>query len=378
MSLQFSAEAKARIDALVRRYPQRQAALLPVLHLAQHEFGSLSLDVQSLVSATLDVPPVVVHEVVTFYEMYHQQREAQFHLEVCTNISCHLAGADALVDHCKKRLGIEVGHQTQDGVFGLMEAECLASCGSGPMMRVGFDYYEHLTPEALDRLLEQLRQLAPSLHGKGYEMGPGGPHVGPVQGFEPGAYGAKPAKASVPAAAPAPAPAPAAAPAASVPPPKTSVSAPAPAPAPAPAASVPPPKTSVPAPAPAPSVPPPKTSVSAPVPAPAPAAAPVASVPPPKTSVSAPAPAPAPAPAASVPPPKTSAPAPAPLPSPVPKAPMSIPPPAAGAPPSVPPAHASKPSAPPAEKGETKPASGDGNVDLPSFPGSALGKKDAT
>src|SRR5262245_19477391 len=132
MSLQFSPEAKARIDAIVRRYPQRQAALLPVLHIAQREFGHVSIEVQGLVASTLDVPPVLVHEVVTFYEMFHQHTEGQFHLEICTNISCHLAGADALVDHCKRRLGIEVGHQTADGMFGLMEAECLASCGSGP------------------------------------------------------------------------------------------------------------------------------------------------------------------------------------------------------------------------------------------------------
>lgn len=201
MSLQFTPEAKARLEAYARRYPQKQAALLPALHLAQGEFGHLSLEVQSLVAETLGVPHTVVHEVTTFYEMFHQHAEGQFHLEICTNISCHLLGADSLVDHCKRKLGIEVGHQTEDGVFGLMEAECLASCGSGPMMRVGFDYYEYLTPEALDSLIERFKKTAPSLKGKGYVHGPEGPHVGAVRGFEPKPGGTAP----VPKAAAAPA-----------------------------------------------------------------------------------------------------------------------------------------------------------------------------
>lgn len=213
MSLQFTADAKARLEAIARRYPKRSAALLPALHLAQKEFGHLSLEVQAVVAEALGVPHVDVHECVTFYEMFHQHAEGQFHLEICSNISCHLAGADALVDHCKKRLGIEVGHQTEDGVFGLMEAECLASCGSAPMMRVGFDYYEFLSAEALDALIDRFKKIAPTLNGKAYEHGPEGPHVGPVRGFEPKAAG-------VAAPAPAPAAAKGTTPKGSVPPPE--------------------------------------------------------------------------------------------------------------------------------------------------------------
>ena len=185
MSLQFSTEAKERFDAIVAKYPQRQAALLPVLHLAQSEFGHLSIDVQRLVAETLEVPPVLVHEVTTFYEMYHEHEEGQFNLELCTNISCHLGGADSLMEHVKKKLGIEIGAKTEDGLFSLMEAECVASCGSGPTMRVGMDYYEHLTPEAVDHLIAKFRMLAPSLNGKPYECGSDGPRAGPVAGFEP-------------------------------------------------------------------------------------------------------------------------------------------------------------------------------------------------
>jgi NADH-quinone oxidoreductase subunit E len=187
MPVELNTEVKARIDAIAARYPRRQAALLPVLHLVQAEYGYLSPDVQMAVAHALDVPPTLVHEVTTFYEMYHQHPEGQFHLEMCTNISCHLQGADALVAHVKKTLGIEVGHQTEDGVFSLMEAECLASCGSGPMLRVGWDYYEFLTPPACDALFKRFREMAPDLKGKHYEHGPFGPHVGPVKGFEPSA-----------------------------------------------------------------------------------------------------------------------------------------------------------------------------------------------
>ncbi|MFO0727069.1 MAG: NAD(P)H-dependent oxidoreductase subunit E [Myxococcota bacterium] len=185
MAHTLSPDAKARIEALTRRYPSRGAALLPALHIAQAEVGCLPLEVQESIASLLGVPPTQVREVVTFYEMYHEHPEGQFHIELCTNLSCHLVGGDACVDHLKQKLGIEVGHHTEDGMFSLMEAECLASCGSGPMMKVGMDYYEGLTPPAIDALIERFKAMAPSLKGKHYEHGPEGAHVGPVRGFEP-------------------------------------------------------------------------------------------------------------------------------------------------------------------------------------------------
>jgi NADH-quinone oxidoreductase E subunit len=185
MPLEFSAEDRAHIQKLVDRYPHRPAALLPVLHYVQDKLGHLSREAQLLVAQALDVPPARVHEVVTFYEMYHEHPEGQFHLELCTNIACHLVGGDALLEHLKQRLGCEVGHQTEDGMFSLIEVECLASCGSGPMMKVGEDYYEGLSVEAVDALLERFKQEAPGLSGRHYRCAKGGPHVGPVAGFAP-------------------------------------------------------------------------------------------------------------------------------------------------------------------------------------------------
>ncbi len=201
MAFEFTAEERAEIDRIVARYPQKAAALLPALHLAQNKFGHLSPDVQRLVGETLQVPLPRVREVVTFYEMFHEHAEGQFHLEVCTNIACHLVGADSLVAHLKSKLGIEVGHQTEDGTFSLMEAECLASCGSAPVMKVGLDYYEFLDVEATDALVDRFKKEAPTLAGRPYACAKAGPHTGPVPGFTPkqpagGAKGALPSFAA--------------------------------------------------------------------------------------------------------------------------------------------------------------------------------------
>ncbi len=184
-SPEFDAEALAHIERMKARYPDPAAALLPVLHLAQDRFGHLDVAVQRLVAVTLGVAPTRVREVVTFYEMYHEHREGQFHLELCTNIACHLLGADSLLDHLKARLGIRPGEVTQDGRFSLMEAECLAACGSGPCLKVGLDYYEHIDQPAVDTLLARLEALAPSLDGRPYRHAQPEPHTGPVPGHAP-------------------------------------------------------------------------------------------------------------------------------------------------------------------------------------------------
>jgi NADH-quinone oxidoreductase subunit E len=191
MALAFTDEDRAKIGQIVGRYPNKPAALLPVLHYAQDKFGHLAPEVQLLVAHAIDVPPPRVREVVTFYEMYHEHPEGQFHLEVCTNISCHLMGGDAVLDHLRKKLGIECGEHTPDGMFSLMEAECLASCGSGSCMKVGRDYYEFLTIESVDALVEQLKKQAPELKGRPYVQAKDGPHVGPVKGFAPAKTGGR-------------------------------------------------------------------------------------------------------------------------------------------------------------------------------------------
>jgi NADH-quinone oxidoreductase E subunit len=158
MALDFSVQAKQQIDRLLTRYPNKQAALLPVLHVAQDEFGHLPDEALELVARTLELPPSHVYGVITFYTMFHRARTGTNHLMVCTNISCQLKGGDAILEHCEKKLGIKAGETTADGVFTLIEEECLAACANAPMMICGTDYYLDLTAAKVDVILDDLRK----------------------------------------------------------------------------------------------------------------------------------------------------------------------------------------------------------------------------
>ena len=158
MALEFSVQAKQQIDRLLTRYPNKQAALLPVLHVAQDEFGHLPDEALDLVARTLELPPSHVYGVITFYTMFHRARTGTNHLMVCTNISCQLKGGDEILQHCEKKLNIKAGETTADGAFTLIEEECLAACANAPMMICGTEYYLDLTPAKVDVILEDLRK----------------------------------------------------------------------------------------------------------------------------------------------------------------------------------------------------------------------------
>jgi NADH-quinone oxidoreductase E subunit len=158
MALEFSAQAKQQIDRLLTRYPTKQAALLPVLHVAQDEFGYLPDEALDLVARTLELAPAHVFGVITFYTMFHRQRTGGHHLMVCTNISCMLRGGYQILQHVEKRLGIKPGETTADGAFTLVEEECLAACANAPMMICGTEYFLDLTPAKVDVILEDLRK----------------------------------------------------------------------------------------------------------------------------------------------------------------------------------------------------------------------------
>lgn len=161
MALEFSEKSKQQINRILSRYPTKQAALLPVLHLAQEDFGALGDDVVDLVARTLDVPHGHIHGVVTFYTMFHQEKPGAHELMVCTNISCMLRGAYDILHHIETRLGVKPGETTPDGAFTLIEEECLAACANAPMMICGTEYYLDLTKEKVDRVLDELRARDP-------------------------------------------------------------------------------------------------------------------------------------------------------------------------------------------------------------------------
>jgi NADH-quinone oxidoreductase E subunit len=155
--VKFSEAALAEYREVVTRYPARQAALLPTLWIAQREFGWISPETMLYIANLMELPPSHVRAVVTFYTMFYQQPVGKWHIEVCTNLSCRLRGADQIVETIKERLGIDVGETTADKKFTLGRAECLASCGTAPMLQLNHDrYYENLTPESTLKLIDEL------------------------------------------------------------------------------------------------------------------------------------------------------------------------------------------------------------------------------
>ena len=156
MAVEFSPAAKAKFEQILPRYPIKRAAIMSTLWLAQEEFGWLSHDVLAYVAGLLELSPAFVASVASFYTMYYRQPMGRHHVQVCTNLSCALVGADRIVDCLRQRLGVEVGQTTADGRFSLSEAECLGSCGTAPMMQVNDDYWENLTPERTLEIIERL------------------------------------------------------------------------------------------------------------------------------------------------------------------------------------------------------------------------------
>lgn len=156
MAFSLSQEKEKVVDELIARYPTKAAACIPVLHLCQEEQGWVSPDIIDYVATRLGMSTSEVKGVVTFYTMYHQREVAPNVIWVCRTLSCELRGAKHIQDHLEKRLGCSRGGTSRDGKVTLLTSECLASCGSGPMLKLNDEYHENLTIEALDRLLDEL------------------------------------------------------------------------------------------------------------------------------------------------------------------------------------------------------------------------------
>ena len=154
--VEFTPEQVAEVSRLQGLYPDKQAALLPVLQLAQDTFGYISLEAEEYVAGLFDLSPARVHEVVTFYTLYFREPRGRHVLSVCHNLTCHLLGAQRVLTHLKKRLGVEVGGTTPDGRVTLLGVECLCACEMAPMLQVDDRYEGNLTPEKIDRILEGL------------------------------------------------------------------------------------------------------------------------------------------------------------------------------------------------------------------------------
>lgn len=161
--IQFSEEKLKKVEEIIARYPEgkQKSALIPLLHLAQEEFGGwLDVPVMDYVASLLHILPIEVYEVATFYTMFNMKPVGKYVLEVCRTGPCMLRGSDQIIDHIKHTLSIKEGETTADGLFTLKPAECLGACGYAPMMQLGKHFKEHLTIEKVDALLEELKTAA--------------------------------------------------------------------------------------------------------------------------------------------------------------------------------------------------------------------------
>jgi NADH-quinone oxidoreductase subunit E len=156
VSVAFSDSARRELEAILSNYPDREAAILPALHLAQREFGYVSDDAILHVADLLGFTPSRIEGVATFYTMYNRKPVGRYHVQICRNISCSLLGAEHLIEHVSKKLGVRPGETTPDGKFTLSKVECLGSCGTAPVLMLNDDYHENLTEEKVDALLDGL------------------------------------------------------------------------------------------------------------------------------------------------------------------------------------------------------------------------------
>jgi NADH-quinone oxidoreductase subunit E len=149
-------EAKRRFDELTKRYPEKRSALIPILHEAQATAGYLKPETIEWVAEYLGLSAAEVMSVASFYDMFNLERVGKHMISVCQNLSCSLLGADRLIRHLESRLGIRMGETTPDGLITLKRMECLASCGTAPTIQIDGIYYERMTSQRLDELLDKL------------------------------------------------------------------------------------------------------------------------------------------------------------------------------------------------------------------------------
>ena len=149
---------KNKFDQVIARYPVKRSAIVPLLMFGQDEIGYVSDELVEEIARRVEVGRIEVIEDIGYYSMLHRRPIGKYNFQVCTNISCLLRGGEEILDHCSKRLGIGHKQTTPDGLFSLEEVECLGACCGAPAMQVNYGYYEDLTAEKIDKLIEQLKR----------------------------------------------------------------------------------------------------------------------------------------------------------------------------------------------------------------------------
>ncbi len=159
MQIEFSTDELLEVQKHISKYPEKKAALMPLLWMAQNKWGWLSIEVMTYIGGLLDLPLSHVEGVASFYTMYFKKPMGKYHVQVCTNVSCMLRNGDELFSHVSGRLGIGHNECTEDGVFSLEEVECMGACGGAPMVAVNEDFYENVDIQKVDNLLNSFKLL---------------------------------------------------------------------------------------------------------------------------------------------------------------------------------------------------------------------------
>ena len=156
--MKFSEEFESRFTEMLTHYPTKRSVLVPTLLYAQDEVGYLSDDVIVELANRLELTELDVRNVISYYSLLHTKPMGKYHVQVCTNISCMLRGGEEILDHCKSKLGIGHKQTTADGTFSLEEVECIGACSWAPAAQVNYDFHENLTPEKMDRVLDEYKR----------------------------------------------------------------------------------------------------------------------------------------------------------------------------------------------------------------------------
>jgi len=157
MSPEYSDQIKKKISELISHYPEKKAALLPLLHITQQEFGQIGSSEEKMVADLLGITQIEVREVVTFYSMFIRKKIGKYHIQICSNLTCSLLGAESLLHFLQEKLGIKPGETTEDELFSLSTVECLGACEEAPVMMVNFDYHTQLDKGKIEKILGGLK-----------------------------------------------------------------------------------------------------------------------------------------------------------------------------------------------------------------------------
>lgn len=152
----FSETTRRQCAIILQRYANKEAGLLPILHLAQKEFGIIDYDVMEYIAHLLDIEPIKVLDAVSFYTLFKTQKEAKYIIQVCSTLSCSLMGSGNIIDHLKRRLDTGINEISPDGRFKIVKVECLGSCGTAPVIKINDRYYENLNEEKVDEIINSL------------------------------------------------------------------------------------------------------------------------------------------------------------------------------------------------------------------------------